>query len=862
MEKYLVKIFCMALILVSLMLITQSGFASRDPAGTPQPPIQDSVLNEDCTASIFNRTVRVNPDGSFAIPNIPATGVFGRVCIVCQRNGELLGGQSEFMLFEPGETARIGTILLGPIPPSVGSLTVIGGGVIGGPGAVDQLVVQANLSDGSMQDVTQANQGTTYTSSNSAIASVNVNGLVTAGDQSGTANISIINDGVFASRGVTVIANNDSDGDGLPNDFELTNGLNPNDSSDADQDPDGDGLSNLEEFNAGTDLLLADTDGDGLNDGNEIAQGTNPTSPDTDLDGLTDGDEILLGSNPLSADSDGDGLPDGVEVALVGNPFSANPFADNDGDGLSNLDEIGFFTDPNNPDTDGDGLTDGQEALDPDEDPLIPETTPPTVVITFPIDGDTLTEGATVIVGVDAQDNAGIDRVDFRINDFSEFIDTTPPFEFPLLVPTGLTGLSIGAEVFDLAGNAAEAVPVAVNIIPDPLTTVTGRVLDENLNTLEGANISVVELPGLSGTDGTFAIFDVPTVLGDIVVNAIFIILPDGTELRGTSVPIAPVLGNITDVGDIIVTSAQFEEDLGIFSPLFDDSSRLIPLSFNFPFYGQNYDGVYINNNGNMTFGSRDSDFTESVFEFLRDQPRIAPFWDDLINNNGDNTTGVYFNDQIPDRLVVTWFEMLQFFQVPGPNTVQAILFSDGRIQFGYRGIGALDSLVGLSPGANLSDSPARDYSVLSTFSTNSGEAVYEQFTGSLPFDLDNGFIIFTPNAGNGYDVRTIVPADPIVNSGTVSGTVYDENGNPMQDIVEVQIYSSYEPDFHAAANTDGVGMYVFPDVPCGGQIMLKATRYGEVVGQGSGKLHVGAGEAIIDVHPVPVAPHKEEINP
>jgi PKD repeat protein len=50
----------------------------------------------------------------------------------------------------------------------------------------------------------------------------------------------------------------DSDGDGMPDDWEIDNGLNPNNPNDAGQDPDQDGATNLEEFGQGTDPFSYD----------------------------------------------------------------------------------------------------------------------------------------------------------------------------------------------------------------------------------------------------------------------------------------------------------------------------------------------------------------------------------------------------------------------------------------------------------------------------------------------------------------------------------------------------------------------------------------------------------------------------
>ncbi|MFT6864413.1 MAG: hypothetical protein ACJAVK_002978, partial [Akkermansiaceae bacterium] len=98
----------------------------------------------------------------------------------------------------------------------------------------------------------------------------------------------------------------DGDFDSLPLFWETLHHLSDTDSSDATADPDGDTLTNLSEFQLGTNPRLADTDGDGLSDQNETV--SDPLNPDSDDDGLSDGEET--NSSPILVDTDSDGASD------------------------------------------------------------------------------------------------------------------------------------------------------------------------------------------------------------------------------------------------------------------------------------------------------------------------------------------------------------------------------------------------------------------------------------------------------------------------------------------------------------------------------------------------------------------------
>jgi len=222
----------------------------------------------------------------------------------------------------------------------------------------------------------------------------------------------------------------DSDGDGLPDSWE-DQYFDCDECAEPDDDPDHDCLTNLKEYQLGTNPRDHDTDGDGYSDGEEFwmktdpvdhedyptshidsdddglpdwwecmyfncrtcadpdadddndgltneeeyEYGTDPKEEDTDGDGYDDLEEIEYGTDPTDADdhpefhdADKDGLPDWWEQQYFGCLTCANPDEDPDGDGLSNLIEFIHGTDPTDPDSDGDGWNDKIE-IEVDTDP-------------------------------------------------------------------------------------------------------------------------------------------------------------------------------------------------------------------------------------------------------------------------------------------------------------------------------------------------------------------------------------------------------------------------------------------------------------------------------------------------------------
>lgn len=136
-----------------------------------------------------------------------------------------------------------------------------------------------------------------------------------------------------------------------------------------------------------------------------------------------------------------------------------------------------------------------------------------------------------------------------------------------------------------------------------------------------------------------------------------------------------------------------------------DGGSGLVEISIAFPFFGDRHMGLYVNNNGLVSFLREVSQFTPVAFPIAGDRRVVAPFWADVDNRRAGKVlyresrepsilrratqdVRMYFSE-LPDFnatwiLVATWHQVTFFggsSQTP-VNTFQVVLITNGALSF------------------------------------------------------------------------------------------------------------------------------------------------------------------------------------
>lgn len=179
--------------------------------------------------------------------------------------------------------------------------------------------------------------------------------------------------------------------------------------------------------------------------------------------------------------------------------------------------------------------------------------------------------------------------------------------------------------------------------------------------------------------------------------------------------------------GGYVVSVRKYRGDV-LF--LGDDDSLEVPLQNGVEFQGEEYDSVFVNSNGNLTFGEGDTNFSENVFDLLNGPPRVSQFWDDLDPSGFFGNFGLYIVENEEDSTTVHGVSVSEFFS-SSPNYFSVEIEDDGEeIEFSYGPTARNDALVGVSEGGGAVDPGPTDLS--------RGDDV--EFEGTVYENFPNGF--------------------------------------------------------------------------------------------------------------------------
>jgi len=144
-------------------------------------------------------------------------------------------------------------------------------------------------------------------------------------------------------------------------------------------------------------------------------------------------------------------------------------------------------------------------------------------------------------------------------------------------------------------------------------------------------------------------------------------------------------------VADALVTRL----DLG------DDATAFVPFvkGFKPKFFGKAQGGMFVNSDGNITFGSGDDLSTERGLQrFLLGPGRIAPLFMDLDPTVVSGESGIYVSTS-KTLVIVTWLNVAEFGNANRRNTFQVKIEKTGRVTFAYGDLGSREAVTGIAPG-------------------------------------------------------------------------------------------------------------------------------------------------------------------
>lgn len=213
---------------------------------------------------------------------------------------------------------------------------------------------------------------------------------------------------------------------------------------------------------------------------------------------------------------------------------------------------------------------------------------------------------------------------------------------------------------------------------------------------------------------------------------------------------------------DVSMTETEFVKAFGEMLILDDDDSEKISIGFSFPFYGQEHTEVFVNSDGNLTFGTGDaSRKVRDLKRFSGKMPRIGLLYQDL-NPLGWDASIEFKKAQ--GKITITWFSVPAFSAWGGEVTMQVVLSDTGTIDMIFQESQVRTGIVGISPGA-----------IEDPFEVN-----LVDYSDDLPIEGLSGAI------------AEVFVAGPTVNLQNVARQFYRTHGDDFDSLI---LFTNFESD-------------------------------------------------------------------
>jgi hypothetical protein len=228
-----------------------------------------------------------------------------------------------------------------------------------------------------------------------------------------------------------------------------------------------------------------------------------------------------------------------------------------------------------------------------------------------------------------------------------------------------------------------------------------------------------------------------------------------------------------------------------------------LAIGFDFPFYENSYNEIYIGSNGLITFGAGStSRLNVNLPDSGTPNNLIAMWWDDLDPGEGGNV--YYYYDAIGNRFVVSFVNIQNYITGGGTGslTFQAILYPNGQVVLQYATMDPgsdVDGLTGATIGIENADGTDGLNAVCN--------AAYVHDNLAVSFRAARWMTV-TPASGTvepySSTILTVGLNTTDMESGTYTGQIMISGNDPMTPSASVPVTLTVQSFVCGDANSDG----------------------------------------------------------